>query len=131
MHSNSQKKELYASGNEAILAHINPTQKVGLCNAKPTFFLYVPDTVLLSLQAIYRYFLSPSCFLSIEKVRRYVLFDDASCHSIGHFGTQTHHIGFVNGVDSVGKKDDGEVVLGVNHNRSARISRVTEGGIAQ
>ena len=56
---------------------------------------------------------------------------NASSHGIGHFGTQTHHIGFVNGVDCVGKKDDGEVVFGVNHNRSARISRVTEGRIAQ
>jgi hypothetical protein len=49
MHSNIQRKELRASGNEAILAHINPIQKVGLCNAKPTFFFCFPDTILLSL----------------------------------------------------------------------------------
>ena len=68
MHSDSQRKELYASSNEAILTHINPTQKVGLCNAKPTFFFCFPDTILLSLQAICRYFPPPSRFLLVEKV---------------------------------------------------------------
>ena len=113
------------------LCPIIPTQKVGPCIAKPTFFSCFPDTVLLSLQAICRYLPSPFAFFLSKRLGRCGLLGNASCHGIGHFGTQTHHIGFVNGVDCVGKKDDGEVVLGVNHNRSARISRVTEGGIAQ
>ena len=50
------------------LCPIIPTQKVGPCIAKPTFFFCFPDTVLLSLQAICRYFPPPSRFLLVEKV---------------------------------------------------------------
>jgi len=50
------------------LCPIIPTQKVGPCIAKPTFFSCFPDTVLLSLQAICRYLPSPSRFLLVEKV---------------------------------------------------------------